>query len=171
MPPRPLGPSLGSHRCIYRGAFRADVSMSVHGTPVNNVLNPRARARPAILQPSRPAFLHTPRVQKRAPGRTGGGGRILAFGDGFSAVRDIYFTTILIASVGREDDCGGLDVPSGSTIYSTLTYERKREPFKTRWCIQGPDSGLSSFPVGRQAGVDCRICRTWNDARLRRRIE
>ncbi|KYM94259.1 hypothetical protein ALC62_15120 [Cyphomyrmex costatus] len=33
------------------------------------------------------------------------------------------------------------DVPSGSTIYSTLTYERKREPFKTeeeeeRCCIK-----------------------------------
>ncbi|KYQ55145.1 hypothetical protein ALC60_05997 [Trachymyrmex zeteki] len=82
--------------------------------------------------------------------RTGPNSR---FRDGFSAVRDIYFTTILIASVGREDDCGGLDVPSGSTIYSTLTYERKREPFKTRWYIQGPDSGLSSFPVAGWRGL------------------
>lgn len=125
----------------------------------------------AILQPSTGLFLHTPRVCKSIH-RAGRRGRILAFGYGFSAVRDIYFTTILIASVGREDDCGGLDVPSGSTIYSTLTYERKREPFKTRWYTQGPDSGLSWFCVAdRQAGVDCRICRTWNDARLRRRME
>lgn len=41
-----------SHRCIYRGAFRPDVSMSVPGTPVNNVLNPRARARARTLRRS-----------------------------------------------------------------------------------------------------------------------
>lgn len=128
------------------------------------ILEPELGGDPAA--PSRPAFLHIPRVQKHTPGRAGGGTEF-SLSDGFSAVRDIYFTTILIASVGREDDCGGLDVPSGSTIYSTLTYERKREPFKTRWYIQGPDSGF----VPWQAGVDCRICRTWNDARLRRRME
>lgn len=147
--------------------------MSVHGTPVNNVLNPREpglSGDPAALD--RPFFAYTACMQKHTPSWAARRGRILAFGYGFSAVRDIYFTTILIASVGREDDCGGLDVPSGSTIYSTLTYERKREPFKTRWYIQGPDSGLSSvWQTGRQAGVDCRICRTWNDARLRRRME
>lgn len=120
-------------------------------------------------------------------------GRILAFGAGrtfvrgeeegrgrwgFSAVRDIYFTSILIASVGREDDCGGPDVPSGSTIYSTLTYERKREPFKTRWCIREPDSGPSSFAVaarqprqaGRQAWIVVFVV-LGMDARLRRRME
>ncbi|TGZ57913.1 hypothetical protein DBV15_07591 [Temnothorax longispinosus] len=150
----PLRPGL-NHRCSHN--FVVSSSGTAHPIPSQaaDLLSNISPSSAAILQPlSRPAFLHIPRVQKHTPGRAGGRrDRILAFGRFFGAVRDIYFTTILIASVGREDDCGGLDVPSGSTIYSTLTYERKREPFKTRWYIQGPDSGLSSFPVAGRRGL------------------
>lgn len=86
-------------------------------------------------------FLHTPRVQKHTQ-ETQTARPNSRFQDGFSAVPDIYFTSILIASVGREDDCCAARTfsPSGFDdiyVYSTLTYERKREPFKTRWYIQG----------------------------------
>lgn len=91
-PPVSPRPSLGSHRCIYRRAFRADVSMSVHGTPVNNVLNPRARARAEIPQPSRPAFfLHIPRVRKHTPGRAGGGAEFSLSGRFFGGSRYLLY--------------------------------------------------------------------------------
>jgi len=109
--------------------------MSVHGTPVNNVLNPPARSSAAILRGPRPAFFayaacakaythagpnsrfrskaESKREREREREREGGRGR-----GGFSAVRDIYFTSILIASVGRQDDCGGPDVPSRVRRYT-----------------------------------------------------
>lgn len=145
--------------------------MSVHGTPVNNVLNPRALGGdedPAALD--RLFCIHRAYTRKHIHSARRAAGPNSRFRNGFSAVRGIYFTTILIASVGREDDCGGPDVPSGSTIYSTLTYERKREPFKTRRYTH-KDQIADRVRSLWQAGVDCRICRTWNDARLRRRME
>lgn len=74
-------------------------------------LIPEPELNDEILQPSTGFFAYTAVCKSIRRARAAGPSS--RFRDGFSAVRDIYFTTILIASVGREDDCGGPDVPSG----------------------------------------------------------
>lgn len=107
----------------------------------------------AILQPSTGFFAYTACVQKHTPSWAAGPNsrfRIRFFGGSRYL---LYDHSDCECRQGRRLR---LDVPSGSTIYSTLTYERKREPFKTRWYIQGPDSRLGCFSLwqtGRQAWI------------------